>query len=51
MIIALKLTFFDLNLGNSTLIETRTMNMLFDLGINEERVKILYFHLMGIWTI
>ncbi len=36
MIIALKLTFFDLNLGNSTLIETSTMNMLFDLGINEQ---------------
>ena len=36
MIIALKLTFIDLNFVNSTLIETRTMNMLFDLGINEQ---------------
>lgn len=36
MIIALKLTFFDVNLGNCTLIETSTMNILFDLGIDEK---------------
>lgn len=47
MIIALKLTFFDLNLGNSTLIETRTMNMLFDLGINEQTGKNPLFSFNG----
>lgn len=47
MIIALKLTFFDLNLGNSTLIETKTMNMLFDLGINEQTGKNPLFSFNG----
>ena len=47
MIIALKLTFFDVNLGNSTLIETSTMNMLFDLGTNEETGKNPLFSFNG----
>lgn len=36
MINLLKLTFFDVGLGNSTLIETNTMNILFDLGCDEK---------------
>ena len=36
MIIALILAFFDVNLGNSTLIKTSTMNILFDVGCNEK---------------
>ena len=36
MIVALTLAFFDVNLGNSTLIKTSKMNILFDVGCNEK---------------